>query len=165
MLRQPVLLIRMFIPGPGSDFFPSRIRVSSIPDPRFASKNLSILTSRKYDQGRSSRIRILTFYPSRIPDPGVKKAPEWLERLCKSPTPSVTDPDADPVSGSSGSGLGKISGYGSGIRNEHPRSFFREIRNSFPEMNCMPQCSGSGNESRSGSTGSKCFWVFRIRIH
>jgi hypothetical protein len=93
MLRQPVLLIRMFIPGPGSDFFPSRIRVSSIPDPRFASKNLSILTSRKYDQGRSSRIRILTFYPSRIPDPGVKKAPEWLERLCKSPMPSVTDPD------------------------------------------------------------------------
>jgi hypothetical protein len=26
--------------------------------------------------GRSSRIRILTFYPFRIPDPGVKKAPD-----------------------------------------------------------------------------------------
>ncbi len=59
-----------------------------IPDPNFsypgsASKNLSILTpkkwflsSRKYDPGCSSRIRILIFYPSRMPDPGVKKAPD-----------------------------------------------------------------------------------------
>jgi hypothetical protein len=45
----------------GSDFYP-------------ASKNLNILTptvvlsSRKYDPGCSSRIRILNFYPSRIPD-------------------------------------------------------------------------------------------------
>jgi hypothetical protein len=40
--------------------------------------NLSILTqengSRKYNTVCSSRI--LTFYPSRIPDPGVKKAPD-----------------------------------------------------------------------------------------
>jgi hypothetical protein len=67
---------------PGSEFFPSRI-----PDPNFfhpgsVSKNLSIklkkgfLSSRKYDPGCSSRIRILTFYPSQIPDPGVKKAPD-----------------------------------------------------------------------------------------
>ncbi len=54
----------------------------SIPDPGSASKNLSILTqkwfltSRKYDPSCSSRIRILTFYPSRILDPGVKKAPD-----------------------------------------------------------------------------------------
>jgi hypothetical protein len=34
------------------------------------------LSSRKYDPGCSSRIRMLTFYPSRIPDPGVKKAPD-----------------------------------------------------------------------------------------
>jgi hypothetical protein len=34
------------------------------------------LSSRKYDPGCSSRIRILIFYPSRIPDPGVKKAPD-----------------------------------------------------------------------------------------
>ncbi len=56
----------MFIPDPGSDFFPSRIRTVSIPDPGSASKNLSILTpkkpkkwflsSRKYDPGCSSRI-------------------------------------------------------------------------------------------------------------
>ncbi len=32
------------------------------------------LSSRKYDQGCSSLIRILTFYPFRIPDLGVKKA-------------------------------------------------------------------------------------------
>jgi hypothetical protein len=44
----------------------------SIPDPGSASKNLSILTpkiflsSRKYDSGCLSRIRILNFYPSRI---------------------------------------------------------------------------------------------------
>ncbi len=71
---------------PGSDFFPSGIRTVSIPDTGSASKNLSILTpkkpkkwvlsSRKYDPGCSSRIRMLTFYPSRIPDPGVKKAPD-----------------------------------------------------------------------------------------
>ncbi len=67
----------MFIPDPGSDFFPSRIRTVSIPDPGSSSKNLSILTPKKpknwflssknYDPGCSSRIRMLTFYPSRIP--------------------------------------------------------------------------------------------------
>ncbi len=62
----------------------SRIRLFPTPDPGSElSKNLSILTpkksflsSRKYDPGCSSRIRMLTFYPSRIPDPGVKKAPD-----------------------------------------------------------------------------------------
>jgi hypothetical protein len=34
------------------------------------------LSSWKYEPGCSSRIRILNFYPSRIPDPGVKKAPD-----------------------------------------------------------------------------------------
>ncbi len=41
---------RMFIPDPGSDFFPSRIPDPdpnfSIPDPGSASKNLSILTQK-----------------------------------------------------------------------------------------------------------------------
>ncbi len=37
----------MFIPDPGSDFFPSRIRTVAIPDPGSASKNLSILTPKK----------------------------------------------------------------------------------------------------------------------
>ncbi len=34
------------------------------------------LISRKYEPGYSSRIRILIFFPSRIPDPGIKKAPD-----------------------------------------------------------------------------------------
>ncbi len=56
---------------PGFEFFPLRIRIFFIPDPY--KKKLSIfnpkkwfLSSRKYDPGCSSRIRILTFYPSRI---------------------------------------------------------------------------------------------------
>jgi hypothetical protein len=77
----------MCIPDPGSDFFPSRIRTVSIPDPGSSSKNLSILTpkkakkwflsSKKYDLGCSSRIPDpdADFLPSRIPDPGGKKAP------------------------------------------------------------------------------------------
>jgi hypothetical protein len=58
----------LFIPNPGSENF--------IFHPGSASKNLSILpkklslSSRKYDPGCSSWIRILIFYPSRIPDPG-----------------------------------------------------------------------------------------------
>jgi hypothetical protein len=55
-----------------------------MPDPESGStsKNFCILTnkiflsSRKYDPGCSSRIRILIFYPSLIPDQGVKKAPD-----------------------------------------------------------------------------------------
>ncbi len=64
------------------DVYPgSRSTIFSIPDPWSASKNLNILTQKivsrllKYDPGCSSRIRILIFYPSRILDPGVKKAP------------------------------------------------------------------------------------------
>ncbi len=68
----------MFIPDPGSDFLPSRIRTVSIPDTGSASKYLSILTpkkpkkwflsTRKYDPGCSSRIPDpdADFYPSRI---------------------------------------------------------------------------------------------------
>jgi hypothetical protein len=77
----------MFISAPGSELSPS-----GIPDPVSASKNLSILTkkqktkkwflsSRKYDPGCSSRIRMLTFYPSRIPDPGIKKPPDPGSRI------------------------------------------------------------------------------------
>jgi hypothetical protein len=75
----------MFIPDPGSDFFPSRIPdlVSRIRIKEFKYFNPKktkkwFLSSRKYDPGCSSRIRMLTFYPSRIqgskkhriPDPG-----------------------------------------------------------------------------------------------
>ncbi len=83
----------MFIPDAGSEFFPfrildpnfpSRIRIFSIPDPHqkikyFNPKKL-LLSSWKYDPGRSSRIRILIFtHPGsriqgtkrhRFPDPG-----------------------------------------------------------------------------------------------
>jgi hypothetical protein len=59
--------------------------VSKIPDPGsqirikefkyFQTKKL-FLSFQKYDPGCSSRIRILIFYPSRIPDPGAKMAPD-----------------------------------------------------------------------------------------
>jgi hypothetical protein len=70
---------------PGSDLFPtwipdpnylhpgSRIRVKEF---KYFNPKKWFLSSRKYDPGCSSRIRMLTFYPSRIPDPGVKKAPD-----------------------------------------------------------------------------------------
>jgi hypothetical protein len=69
----------MFIPDPGSDFFPSWI-----PDPNCLHSGSRIckefkyfnpqkpkkwfLSCRKYNPGCSSRIRMLTFYPSRIPE-------------------------------------------------------------------------------------------------
>jgi hypothetical protein len=73
------------------DVYPgTRIRIFSIPDPnyfhpgsrihieelnKFNPKKL-FLSSRKFDPGCSSQIRILIFYSSRIPDPGVKKVPD-----------------------------------------------------------------------------------------
>jgi hypothetical protein len=80
----------MFIPDPGSDFFPSRI-----PDPGSSSKNLSILTPKKAKDGflalknmfrvvhPGSRILMLTFFHpgSRIADPGVKKVPNPGSRI------------------------------------------------------------------------------------
>ncbi len=83
-----------WIPDPGSKFFPSRIL-----DPGSASKNLSILTkkkwflsSQKYDPDFPPRIRIPDLDPdflpipnpdpvSQIPNPGVKKAPEPWSRI------------------------------------------------------------------------------------
>ncbi len=78
--------IRIFsIPGngseffhPGSEFFPSRIRLCSIPDPGSASENLSISTPKMVS--KLSEIRFGMFIPDPdflpIPDPGVKKAPD-----------------------------------------------------------------------------------------
>ncbi len=73
------------IPDP-TFFHPgSRVRIVSNPDPRsririkefkYFNPKKWFLSPRKYDPGCSSRIRMLTFYPSRIPDPGVKKAPD-----------------------------------------------------------------------------------------
>ncbi len=78
----------MFIPDPGSDFIPSQIRIFSIPDPGSTSKNLSILTqkncflsSRKYDLGCSSQVRIRIFYPSRIPGSKRHRIPDPGSRI------------------------------------------------------------------------------------
>jgi hypothetical protein len=84
-VKKPVLRIRDVYPG--SDFFPSRS-----PDPNclYPGSRIRIkefkcfnpkkwfLSSRKYDPGCSSRIpdTDADFYSSRIPDPGVKKAPD-----------------------------------------------------------------------------------------
>jgi hypothetical protein len=79
----------MIIPGPGADIFPFRI-----PEPNFFPPGSRILiqefkyfnptkwflSSRKYDPGSSSQIRIpdldTHFLPIPDPDPGVKKAPD-----------------------------------------------------------------------------------------
>jgi hypothetical protein len=78
-----------------NDFPGSRIRLFSVLDPGSTSKNLSILTQKTDFEALGnmirvvrpgSRIRILIFYPSRIPDPGVKKAPDpehWFINIHK----------------------------------------------------------------------------------
>jgi hypothetical protein len=48
---------------PGSEFFPSRIHIKEF---KYFNPKKLFLSSRKYDSGCSSRIRILIFYPSRI---------------------------------------------------------------------------------------------------
>jgi len=70
--------IRLFsIPDPGSELFPSRIRIKEFKyfNPPKKQKKW-FLSSRKYDPGCSSRIPDpdADFLP--IPDPGVKKAPD-----------------------------------------------------------------------------------------
>ncbi len=55
----------MFIPGPGSDFFTTRIRIISILDPGSASKKLSILTQKCFLSARNYD----PDYSFRIPDP------------------------------------------------------------------------------------------------
>jgi hypothetical protein len=100
----PVMRIRDVYPGsqipdPGSDFLSSRI-----PDPncfhpgsririkKFKYFNPNVWGSKlwEYDPSSSSRIRILTIYPSRIPDPGVKKAP--VPGTATLPPPSLSPP-------------------------------------------------------------------------
>ena len=79
--------ICLFVPDvyPGSDFFPSRIRTVSIPDPRQTPKKEKkrFLSSKKHDPGCSSQIPDpdTDFLPSRIPDPGVKKVPNPGSRI------------------------------------------------------------------------------------
>ncbi len=65
-----VLRIRDDYPDLGSDFFPSWIRISPslirIKEFKFFNPKKWFLSSSKYYPGCSSRIRILTFFPSRI---------------------------------------------------------------------------------------------------
>jgi hypothetical protein len=61
----------MFTPDP--NFFHPRSRIR-IKENEYFNPKKWFLSSRKWDPDCSSRIRILTFYPSRIPDPGVKRA-------------------------------------------------------------------------------------------
>jgi hypothetical protein len=83
----------MFFPIPNPTFFHpgSRIRICSIPDPGFASKELQyfnpkkwFLSSRKYNPGCSSRIRILTLYPSRIQGSKRHRIPDPDPQHCHS---------------------------------------------------------------------------------
>jgi hypothetical protein len=68
----------MFIPDQNFFHPGSRIRIKEF---KYFIPIHLFLSSRKYDPGCSSRIRILIFYPSRIPDPGVKKAPNTVSRI------------------------------------------------------------------------------------
>ncbi len=63
----------MFILDPNFFHPVSQIRVKEL---KYFSPKKWFESSRKYDPGWSSRIRILIFYPSRIMDPGGKKAPD-----------------------------------------------------------------------------------------
>ncbi len=77
LLPLPVLRIRDVYPGSRIRPFLFRIRIFFHPRFRILIKEFKyfnpkkwFLSSGKYDPGCSSRIRIMTFYPSRIPDPG-----------------------------------------------------------------------------------------------
>jgi hypothetical protein len=78
-----ILVNRCSVADIGSEFFPSRVRIQifSIPDPYLYPKKL-FLSSRKYDQAGcvdpGSESQIQTFYPTRIPAPVVKKAPDLI---------------------------------------------------------------------------------------
>jgi hypothetical protein len=105
----------MFIPDP-TFFHPgSRILIKEFKyfNPKKAKK--WFLSSKKYDPGCSSRILDPNAYfrPSRIPDQGVKKAPN--------PGSGSATLVADP-------GSGAFLTPGCGIRDEHPGSYIRELR-------------------------------------
>jgi hypothetical protein len=87
-----VAVLRIRDVYPGSDFIPSRIPDlncfhpgSRIPDPhqrlKYFNPKKRFPSSRKYDPNCLSRIRIVTFYPSRIPDAWVQKAPDPESRI------------------------------------------------------------------------------------
>jgi hypothetical protein len=73
LFMPPVADPGLVFPDPGSDFFPSRIRIRIKEFKFFNPKNgFQALGNMIRVVHFGSLIRILTFYPSRIPDPGVK---------------------------------------------------------------------------------------------
>jgi hypothetical protein len=64
-------VLRVWDVYPGFEFFPSRIRIKEF---KYFNPKKLFLSTRKYDPGCSSRVRILIFYPPQ--DPGVEKAPD-----------------------------------------------------------------------------------------
>jgi hypothetical protein len=68
-------VLRIWDVYPGSDLFPSRIHIKEFkyfnPKKWFLSSTVGNMIGVVHP---GYQIRILTFYPSRIPDPGVKKA-------------------------------------------------------------------------------------------
>jgi hypothetical protein len=66
-------VLRIWDIYPGSDFFPSRIRIKEF---KYFNPKKWFLSSRKYDPGCSSQIPDLDADLLTIPDPGVKKAPD-----------------------------------------------------------------------------------------
>jgi hypothetical protein len=71
---------RMFIPDPNFFHPGSRIRIFTsrirIKEFKYFNPKKLFQSTRKYHLGFSSRIRILSFYPSRNPNSGIKKAPD-----------------------------------------------------------------------------------------
>jgi hypothetical protein len=124
----PGCRIRSFsIPDPGSDFFYPRSRIRIKEFKCYNTKNW-FLSSRKYDPGCSSRIRIQTFYLSRIPDPRVKKALDPGSHRSGSAILLLRTEDAIacnycPIQQCSGAGAGYTgSGSGSGSTSQRYRS-------------------------------------------
>ncbi len=77
-----------FIPDPHFLHPGSRIRIKEF---KYFNPKKFFLSYRKYDPACSSRIRILIFYPSRITDPGVKKAPDPGSGSATAPTQKTSN--------------------------------------------------------------------------
>jgi hypothetical protein len=74
ILLAVLLISGMFIPDPGSEFFPFRIRIFFISEPGFATKDLSILTQKNLSKLSETLSGLFILIPDPdflpIPDPG-----------------------------------------------------------------------------------------------
>ncbi len=145
----------MFIPDPGSDFFPSRIPDPNCLHPGSASKNLGILTpkkpkkwflsSRKYDPGCSSRTPDpdADFLP--IPGPGSRIQGSKRHRI----------PDPDPQHWFECPFVYPSSGF-SFFRPQKRFIFFLNLRIFCPEPSSRPLRSVCPSWAASGRPSSTC---------